>query len=206
MAPLCTGLLPTVRTGGETPMPQGTPRHRTPPAVGSVEESPVPHGTPRHRTPPHWGSVGGGAVWPLPTSSPSIRDPSATPTPSPNQSLVPILLTTNHKPRQGRGRGSRSPTSQSVPGSAHSGRAGGWVSAAGAASLPKMAPAGLGGGGLQVQGCAVGAGGQDVGDVLPQEAGPVDRPAGRQGITDRPTLLLPPGSPPKWGCLPQGPL
>lgn len=56
----------------------------------------------------------------------------------------------------------------------------------GKASPAKMAPGRAGRAGralgrrLQVDGGAVGAGGQDVGDVIPQEAGPVDAPVGQR--------------------------
>lgn len=53
--------------------------------------------------------------------------------------------------------------------------------------------------GLQVQGCAVGACGQDVGNVLPQESGPVDAPAGRCEPIGHPGETAPPGCPPKMG-------
>lgn len=53
--------------------------------------------------------------------------------------------------------------------------------------------------GLQVQGCAVGTRGQDVGDVLPQESGPIDAPAGRCGLVGHPSNAAPPGFRPKTG-------
>lgn len=103
---------------------------------------------------------------------PPIRDPGAAPAPSANHSPAPILFTANPRGRWGRGRHGRFPASQSAPGCG----CGGWGGLGGAGHHGGCGTwLGLGEG-LQVQGCAVGARCQDVGDILPQESGPVDTP------------------------------
>lgn len=134
----------------------------------------VPHGDPGHRTLAHRGPCRPWGTRPAPPCfPPPIRDPRAAPAPSANQSPAPILFTANLRGRRGRGQHGRFPASQSAPGYARGGGRGrspwrAWHRA------PEARPA-LGEG-LQVQGCAVGARGQDVGDILPQESGPVDAP------------------------------
>lgn len=185
-------------------MPHSIPRYRTPPHSGVCGGDPCAPRHPHAQDAPRSGSVGRGPVWPPPAPPhfPPTHQRPKRHTHSLTQSEPGTHPPHNQSEAEAGERAGQPLPYQPIGARLCPQWEGGRVSAAGATSLPKMSPAGLGGAGLQVQGCAVGAGGQDVGDVLSQEAGPVDWPAGRRGLTGCPHTAAPPKVPSKMGVSP----